>query len=95
MAWRQCSFHAVSEASPDLLPPDVAGRLRNICRDSARQNLVLTSQLLALLDAFAAHGIAVVPLKGPAMAESLYPGPECGRPPIWTFWCESGTLRVR
>ena len=69
-------FHAVSEASPDLLPPDVASRLRNICRDSARQNLVLTSQLLALLDAFAAHGIAVVPLKGPAMAESLYPGPE-------------------
>ncbi len=69
-------FHAVSEASPDLLPPYVASRLRNICRDSARQNLVLTSQLLALLDAFAAHGIAVVPLKGPAMAESLYPGPE-------------------
>ena len=69
-------FHVVSETSPDLMPPDVANRLRNICRDSARQNLVLTSQLLALLDAFAAHGIAVVPLKGPAMAESLYPGPE-------------------
>ncbi len=68
-------FHVVSETSPDLMPPDVASRLRNICRDSARQNLVLTSQLLALLDAFAAHGIAVVPLKGPAMAESFYPDP--------------------
>ena len=68
-------FHVVVERCPDLLPPDVASWLRCICRDSARQNLVLTSQLLALLDAFAAHGIAVVPLKGPAMAESLYPGP--------------------
>jgi hypothetical protein len=69
-------FHVVSERCPDLMPPDIASRLRNICCDSARQNLVLTSQLLALLDAFAAHGIAVAPLKGPAMAESLYPGPE-------------------
>jgi hypothetical protein len=68
-------FRVVAEASPDLVPPDVASRLRNFCHDSARQNLVLTSQLLALLDAFAAHGIAVVPLKGPVMAESLYPDP--------------------
>jgi hypothetical protein len=68
-------FYAVTEASLDLVPPDVASRLRNICFDSARQNLILTSQLLALLDAFAAHGIAVVPLKGPVMAESLYPDP--------------------
>ena len=68
-------FHVVTETSPDLVPPDVASRLRNVCHGSARQNLVLTSQLLALLDAFAAHGIAVVPLKGPVMAESLYPDP--------------------
>ena len=76
MAWQQCSSTSYRRHLPICMPPDVASRLRNICRDSARQNLVLTSQLLALLDAFAAHGIAVVPLKGPAMAESLYPGPE-------------------
>ena len=60
---------------PNLVPEDVASRLRGGCRDSARHNLILTSQLLALLDAFAAHGIVVVPLKGPLMAESLYPDP--------------------
>jgi hypothetical protein len=68
-------FHVVAETSPDLVPPDVVIRLRNICHDSARQNLILTSQLLTLLDAFASHGIAVVPLKGLVLAESLYPDP--------------------
>ena len=67
--------HVAVDTCPDLMPPDVAGRLRNSTRDSARRNLILTSQLFALLDAFAAHGIAVVPLKGPVMAESLYPDP--------------------
>ena len=68
-------YHVAVGMCPDLVPPDVASRLRNFCHGSARQNLVLTSQLLALLDAFAAHGIVVVPLKGPVMAESLYDDP--------------------
>ena len=65
----------MAETSPDLVPPEVASLLRGVCYDSARQNLLLTSQLLALLDVFTAHGIAVVPLKGPVMAELLYDDP--------------------
>ena len=68
-------YHVAVGTCPDLVPEDVASRLRDGCRDSTRQNLLLTSQLLALLDAFAAHGIVVVPLKGPVIAESLYPDP--------------------
>lgn len=60
---------------PELLPENVANRLRNCYRDSAKRNLILTANLLALLDAFASEGIAVVPLKGPTLAESLYPDP--------------------
>ncbi len=60
---------------PELLPENAANRLRNCYRDSAKRNLILTANLLALLDAFASEGIAVVPLKGPTLAESLYPDP--------------------
>lgn len=59
----------------DFVPVNVAERLRAGFRDSARRNLILTSQLLGLLDAFAVGGVPVVPLKGPALAESLYPDP--------------------
>jgi len=60
---------------PELIPEYVASRLRNCYRESAKRNVVLTASLLTLLDAFESEGIAVVPLKGPALAESLYPDP--------------------
>ena len=59
----------------DLVPDYVMSSLRDARRDSARRNLILTSQLFALLDAFKAADIAVVPLKGPVLAELLYPDP--------------------
>jgi hypothetical protein len=65
----------VAGTCPDCVPEDVADRLRSIYSDSARHNLILTSQLFALLDAFAAQGVAVVPMKGPVLAELLYPDP--------------------
>ena len=36
---------------------------------------IFTAKMFALLDAFEAEGIAAVPLKGPVLAESLYPDP--------------------
>ena len=68
-------YRTVNSACPELVPENVAGRLRNCYRDSAKRNLILTARLLALLDAFEAAGIAVVPLKGPVLAESLYSDP--------------------
>jgi len=66
---------ALDRACPELVPETVARRLRDCYRDSAKRNLILTRTLLALLDAFEREGIAMVPLKGPALAESLYPDP--------------------
>lgn len=68
-------YRALERTCLSLVPEDVLARLRTDDRDSARRNLILTTQLLALLDAFQAEGIAVLPLKGPALAESLYPDP--------------------
>lgn len=60
---------------PGSVPENVADRLRECYRESAKRNLVLTTQLLDLLRAFATEGLAVVPIKGPALAESLYRDP--------------------
>lgn len=68
-------YRALDRAAPGLAPENIQNRLQNGYRDSARRNLILTTQLLALLDIFAAEGIAVLPLKGPALAELLYPDP--------------------
>jgi hypothetical protein len=68
-------YGIVNSACPDLVPENVASALRDSYRDSARRSLILTARLFALLDAFEAEGIPVVPLKGPVLAESLYPDP--------------------
>jgi len=68
-------YRTLETAAAELVPPTLLTRLRDDDRDSARRNLILTSQFLALLDAFQAEGISVLPLKGPVLAESLYPDP--------------------
>ena len=73
---RACHRLVLDNVVPENVVPEiVASRLRGCYRDSAKRSLIFTAKLLALLDAFAAEGIAVVPLKGPALAESLYPDP--------------------
>ena len=68
-------YRAVDGACPELVPEAIARQLRNGYRDSAKRNLIFTAKLLGLLDAFEGEGIAVVPLKGPALAASLYSDP--------------------
>jgi hypothetical protein len=61
-------------ASP-IAPRDIARRLHQDYLDAARRSLFLTASLKQLLSRFAAARIPVIPLKGPALAESLYPDP--------------------
>lgn len=68
-------YHTLDSACPELIPENVARRLHDCYRDSAKRNVLLTARLFALLDAFEAKSIAVVPLKGPLLAELLYPDP--------------------
>ena len=67
-------LHAKLSASSEI-PEDAAGILRAAYLDSVKRGLFLTGRLLVLLDRFEAAGIRVVPLKGPALAEMLYPDP--------------------
>lgn len=66
---------ALNSSRLGQVPANVAIRLRNCYLDSARRNVIFAARLHALVAAFESEGITVVPLKGPILAESLYPDP--------------------
>jgi hypothetical protein len=47
-------------------------QLRDHFSANTRRNLILTGELLRLLNLFAAHGISAVPLRGPSLAALVY-----------------------
>lgn len=61
-------------ACPDHLPPDVRADLAARARHSAQRNEVLAAELVVLMTALEAGGIAAVPLKGPLVATRAYGG---------------------
>jgi hypothetical protein len=64
-AYEQLSSH-------DGAPPAFLEALRKRYQTNARQALWLTSELIRIVRDFESRGIAVLPYKGPALAESLY-----------------------
>ena len=59
-------------AAPGIVPAPVLARLESRCHAIARLNLLLSAELLRLLDDLADQGIPALPYKGPALAGSLY-----------------------
>ena len=56
----------------DGIPQPLVDRLRDHFHSNARSNLLLTEELLRLLDLLEARGIRAIPFKGPALAASVY-----------------------
>jgi putative nucleotidyltransferase-like protein len=57
------------------LPPTVRARVHQWLVDGTARHLLLSRELARLLEHFDGERIAVIPLKGPALAEALYPDP--------------------
>ena len=57
---------------PDAIPAETFEDLRKRYEHNARRNLKFTAELLRILDSLDAHGIAVIPYKGPVLAETVY-----------------------
>ena len=68
-------FWALNRACPDAAPPDAMAALRNCYRQNIKQNLFFARELSRLLNLFGLAGIQAIPLKGPALAWSLYETP--------------------
>ena len=62
-------------ACPDLVPPPALDRLRQAFNANAARNLRFASELVRIASLFERAGIEFVPIKGPAVAWSLYESP--------------------
>jgi hypothetical protein len=64
-------YHLVTEC-PEAIPAKVSSTLARLNRENTRSNLLLTGELLKIIELFEGHGIAAVPFKGPTLALWAY-----------------------
>ncbi len=65
-------YRSLTGACADAVPGAILDSLAERCRTNTIRSLLLTAELLRLLDLFAEHGIQAVPFKGPVLAASAY-----------------------
>jgi len=66
---------ALAAAAAPVAPPAVRRRLADALAAGRARHLVMTRALAAVLARLAADGIPALPLKGPVLAETVYPEP--------------------
>ena len=62
----------LSAAAPDIVPSSELERLKNGARANAVRCLVLTAELIKIVDLLQSEGIQAIPYKGPALAVQAY-----------------------
>ncbi len=65
-------YRSLGAACRDAVPDPVMETLHSRYHANALRNLLLTRELLRILDCFQAQGIPVAPFRGPVLAESVY-----------------------
>lgn len=65
-------YRTLSTTCPEAVPEPTLCQLRDQYHANALRNLLLTRELLRLLDHFEAHDISAVPFRGPVLAQSVY-----------------------
>ncbi|MDR3720435.1 MAG: nucleotidyltransferase family protein [Candidatus Acidoferrales bacterium] len=62
----------LSAVAPDVAAPNELERLKNASRANALRCLVLTAELIKIMDLFQSQGIEAIPYKGPILAVQAY-----------------------
>jgi Uncharacterised nucleotidyltransferase len=65
-------YRSLNATCPELVPPETLMQLQAGFQSSSQHNLLLTHELLRLVDRFGEHGIRAVPFKGPVLAAGAY-----------------------
>jgi hypothetical protein len=65
-------YQRLKSYTPDSVPRSILTQLRDQSLSSASRGLVMTEELLSLLELLKAEGIPAIPYKGPVLAASLY-----------------------
>jgi hypothetical protein len=62
----------ISAVAADIVPPNQLERLKNGARANAMRCLLLTAELIKIMDLFRSQGIQAIPYKGPVLAVQAY-----------------------
>ena len=65
-------YYHVNAVCPEAVPSQVLSQLRHRNDENTRQSLLLTGELLKLMDLLKAQGIQAIPFKGPTLALRAY-----------------------
>jgi hypothetical protein len=65
-------YQCLKSHAPEILPKSILTQFRDHSLSSASRSLVMTEELLSLLELLKAQGIPAIPYKGPVLAASLY-----------------------
>jgi hypothetical protein len=65
-------YYHVNVVCPEAVPAQVLSQLRHRNNENTRQSLLLTGELIKLMDLLEAHSIQAIPFKGPTLALSAY-----------------------
>ena len=65
-------YRNLSRSCPDAVPPTILAQLRESFRSNVQNSLLLTAELLKLVELFALHGVSAIPFKGPVLATAAY-----------------------
>lgn len=65
-------WRTLSRVAPDSVPESAKSRLRQAFHANAKRNLLLTGELLQVIDIFRAHDIPSISYKGPVLASLVY-----------------------
>ena len=65
-------YRHLRSIAPEWVPEFVLSKLQEYSEDLTHRSLLLTQELLTILDLFAAHQIHAVPFKGPVLAHLVY-----------------------
>src|SRR5712692_4582282 len=65
-------YHQLNKAARDLIPVDYLKSLKLIYQENAARNLILTAELLSIVQELRSKEIESLPFKGPALATMAY-----------------------
>ena len=65
-------YHNLNSICPELVPEDILKELKDKFNVNVRKNLMLTGELIKVLNLLESEGITAIPYKGPVLASMVY-----------------------
>ncbi|MEL7669260.1 nucleotidyltransferase family protein [Methanobacterium sp.] len=65
-------YHNLNFICPEMVPEDILGELKDNFNANVRKNLMMTGELIKILELLESEGITAIPYKGPVLASMVY-----------------------